>query len=135
MHRFESLVTTVRRQARPAAAAGCLLASALGVAMLGTVQARTANAASPADDPPTVQVQYGDLNLATDQGARALLERIKAAARQVCPAADGRDLAAFQSSRRCAREAVARAIDQVGSPRLAALYPTHARHATRVRPG
>ncbi len=81
-----------------------------------------ASAAQPAAAAPQTVVYYSLRDLATDRGTRALYERIVSAARRVCPGNDSRDLADFADSRQCQRQAVARAIHQIGSPRLAALH-------------
>jgi UrcA family protein len=79
--------------------------------------------ASPATaDAPSITVKYSDLNLATDAGAHELYSRIATAARSVCPDADIRDLGAFASSKTCQSEAIARAVQDVRNPRLAAVY-------------
>jgi len=100
------------------ALAGCLLAGAMS-------PARAAQPADVSDDVPTTRVSYGDLNLATEQGTQRLYERIVAAARQVCPEADPRDLSRFVRSRACRAQAIERAVNEVGSPRLAAVYAAH----------
>jgi UrcA family protein len=94
------------------ALAGCLLAGTLSVA----------HAAPPSDAVPTTVVKYGDLNISTDDGARALYQRITAAARRVCPLDDSRELAQTARSNACRTAAVARAVRDINSPRLAELY-------------
>jgi UrcA family protein len=83
-----------------------------------------AHAGAPAtrDDAPRVAVKYGDLDLATDAGAAALYRRIADAARDVCPGYYvSRDLQYRRNVTACRDDAVARAIQSVGSPRLAAI--------------
>ncbi|MGH7105598.1 MAG: UrcA family protein [Acetobacteraceae bacterium] len=82
----------------------------------------TASAAQPSATAPEMAVYYSFRDLTTDQGTHALYEHIVSAARAVCPRYDSRDLTAFADSRECQRQAVARAIHQIGSARLAALY-------------
>jgi UrcA family protein len=94
--------------------------SVLAACVLG-IGSNMANAA-PVLDVPSVTVKYSDLNLATDEGAHQLYKRISTAARVVCPDADLRDLSAFASSKTCQSEAIARAVRDVRSPRLAAVY-------------
>ena len=84
--------------------------------------------AAPALDVPSATVKYSDLNLTTDNGAHQLYKRISAAARVVCPDADLRDLSAFASSKTCQSEAIARAVRDVRSPRLAAVYGARTHH-------
>jgi UrcA family protein len=95
--------------------AGCLLAGTLSVAQAGSPEA-TADAAVP-----KLVVNYGDLNLSTTDGNAALYQRITAAARRVCPLEDSRNLARAAYTNSCRAEAVARAVRDVNSPRLAAL--------------
>lgn len=85
-----------------------------------------ASAAQPSDEVPQTAVYYNLVELTTDAGTHALYERIVTAARAVCPGYDSRDLAVVADSRACQREAVARAIVQVGNERLAAVH-AHAR--------
>ncbi len=92
----------------------------LGLA--GMVGARSALAGPAADDVPRVVVKYGDLNLSTDIGTQILYRRLKAAARAVCPDFSNRDLRQSDVSRRCRAEALARAVNDVHSSRLAAIY-------------
>jgi len=81
--------------------------------------------AAPADPAPSVQVKYGDLNLASDQGARALYERIVWAAHRVCAVSDIRILAEVAAGRVCQAQAIAHAVRDVNSPQLAAVYSAH----------
>jgi UrcA family protein len=64
-------------------------------------------------------VPYGDLNLDTERGAAALQRRLEAAADAVCGRPDPRDLRLAAKARDCRRTAIARAVEDVGSPRLA----------------
>jgi UrcA family protein len=91
-------------------------------ASLAAVSAGTALAAPAAEDAPSTTVRYGDLNLATEKGARILFQRISNAAKQVCPDADYRDLSSQVRARTCQKEAVERAVREVKSPHLAALF-------------
>ena len=86
-------------------------------------------AATPDDVVPSVVVKYGDLNLSTEEGNRALYRRIVAAARQVCPDEGLRDLQAFAVSRACRDAAIARAVAAVPSRRLAELHALHNKRA------
>ena len=84
-----------------------------------------ARAAGP--EQPSIVVRYGDLNLDTAAGAQALYRRIVGAAHQVCPEPRSRDLRSFAAARACRTEAIARAVRQVNSPRLAAAHNGQAR--------
>jgi UrcA family protein len=70
-----TLQSNRNKTGRIAMLVGCLLAGSLGVAQ----------AATPADDVPTVVVSYGDLDLSTTDGANVLYKRISVAAHKVCP--------------------------------------------------
>jgi len=91
------------------------IAACLAVGTLGTARA----------DEPSMKVSYQDLNLSTEQGSQALYARIAAAARAVCTAEDIRDLRARPAVETCREQAIARAVHNVDSPRLAALYAAH----------
>jgi UrcA family protein len=85
-----------------------------------------ANAAT-ADAVPTVTVRYSDLDLRSDAGSAVLYARLVSAAHQVCPAADNRNLGALAAVRACERQAIANAVRDVNSPKLAAIYSARAR--------
>ena len=100
-----------RRTSGLAALSACLIAAVTGVA----------NAAEPAR---SVSVAYADLNLTSEQGNSTLYNRIVAAAREVCGASsvDIRDLQSFAQERACESQAIARAVEQVSSAKLAAQH-------------
>ncbi|MGH8302584.1 MAG: UrcA family protein [Steroidobacteraceae bacterium] len=116
MNRFAQSVGFRPRALVAVAAIGALTAAAL------LASPAAASAAQPAADSPQTTVYYNLLDLSSDQGTQALYRRIVSAARTVCPADDSRDLAEFAASRECQREAVSRAIHEIGSARLAAVY-------------
>ena len=66
-------------------------------------------------DATSVRVAYGDLNLSTDAGRSRFENRLAAAVKRVCPAADLRDLRGSQASRRCVAETHARMRPAVAS--------------------
>jgi UrcA family protein len=100
------------------AIAGCMVAAG----------ASSAGAATAPTDAPSVVVRYADLDITTRQGARALYRRIAVAAQHVCPDADIRDLDRSSQIRACQQQAIARAVQAVSSPLLAALYEENAKH-------
>jgi UrcA family protein len=102
------------RIGRIAVLTASLLAGAFGVA----------HAATPLDEVPTVVVKYGDLDLSTRDGARALYKRISYAAAEVCPE-DSRDLARHAQAQACREAAIARAVRDINRPQLAALHDAH----------
>lgn len=96
------------------ATAGAVVA----IALFGAVSA--AQAAAP--DTHTIRIPYQDLDVATDEGLALLYGRVRMAARKVCgaPAITGTRI--DTRHRACMRDAVARAIGQLGVPRLAELH-------------
>jgi UrcA family protein len=107
-----------RTRARAVMFVGCILAAA----------ASLTQAATPASEVPSVTVKYADLNLSTDEGTNRLYSRITSAARAVCEREGSRDLATFAASRACESAAIARAVSEVHSARLAAAYATRIKH-------
>lgn len=97
---------------------GLLLLSAFGLTM-------NALPATAADDIVTKSqvVRFGDLNLATNEGAQTLYQRIKLAARQVCDGAD--DRFGHSEYRKCMNKAVDDAVAKVNRPTLQALHQSH----------
>jgi UrcA family protein len=116
MSAIETMKEPMRQvRVRALVLAGCLLAIASGMA----------HAAPATDEVPAVTVKYSDLNLTTDEGASRLYTRITGAARDVCPDSSPRELKAFADSKACQAAAIARAVHEVHSPRLAAVYSAH----------
>ncbi|HXO63671.1 MAG TPA: UrcA family protein [Steroidobacteraceae bacterium] len=103
-----------RMRAGTVALAACLLGAAAGTASAAT------STADDSADVRTMRVSYGDLNLATEQGSRALHTRLESAARAVCAPEDGRNLAEVAAARACEARAIAQAVKDVHSPMLAA---------------
>ena len=99
------------------------LTACMAVGLAGIARSATPDAA------PSVRVPYGDLNLASEQGANTLYARVAAAARQVCApdGVDGRDLRAYAAERSCESQAVANAMSQVQGLKVASLAARHAR--------
>jgi UrcA family protein len=103
---------------RPRAFIAALAAlGVLGAAALGSP------AVASADDAGGFQtnVYFDAHDLATAQGTRALYRRIVDAAQQVCPGYDSLYPNVVAKSKECQRAAIARAIGQIGSTRLAAV--------------
>jgi UrcA family protein len=92
--------------------AGCLL----GALSVGTASAGTA------DDAPSIVVKYDPASLASEAGARALYQRLERVAQHVCPEASGRSLATLEAARSCEKQAIARAVREINSPRLAEIF-------------
>lgn len=67
-------------------------------------------------------IGYADLDLSREEGARALISRIKAASQRVCEDyATPMDLAGQRERRTCLAESVKSAVAQAHSPMLTAL--------------
>ena len=79
--------------------------------------------ASAAADHHTVSttVRYGDLDLANAEGAKAMLTRIKHAARQVCQPAPESALD-YADWRNCVSKATDRAVSSLNAPMVTAAY-------------
>ena len=96
------------------------------VAIAAVSMARGAAAADTQPEPgdaPRAVVSYADLNLASPQDAKKLLQRIAEAATQVCsiPAASV-SLSARTRERGCISAAIARAVNTVASEKLTIAY-------------
>jgi UrcA family protein len=85
------------------------------VAMDGSVQA-----AEPQYD--RAIVAYGDLNLDSELGARALYARLRNGAEDVCSSFEGRDLAFKKLWQNCFDGAVASAVAQINRTGLTTLH-------------
>jgi UrcA family protein len=110
-----SYETTIKTQSISAAtvlATGFLI---LGVAMGGNVQAAEAKY-------DTAIVAYGDLNLDSEQGAKALYGRLRNSAEDVCSSLEGRDLAFKKLWQSCFDSAVASAVAQINRPGLTTVH-------------
>ena len=94
------------------------------VAMLAGLGAPAAVFAQPDDDAvPTQKVSYADLDLSSQQGAARLMQRLKSAADQVCGGEPTTwELARSRWFRGCRHDAIARAVQQLGSPLVASQF-------------
>ncbi len=103
----------------PAIAAAATLAISLGA------QADTSTDAGRSITRGRSAVQYGDLDIATEQGAKIMLVRIERAARKAC---GGRPtFSAYTGSldhtfEECRETAVQRAVKQLGAPMVTRMY-------------
>ena len=80
----------------------------------------------------TKAVAYGDLNLDSDQGAKALYARLQSAAHYVCSPMETRELSRRTVWQTCVNNALASAVTQINKPRVNALYK---HSASRSSPG
>lgn len=82
--------------------------TALGAAALAAFAFTAPAAAAPADQ-ESVVVSYAGLDLSKPADAARFDMRLRAAAREVCGSADGRDLPLSAAVDACRKEAIARA--------------------------
>jgi UrcA family protein len=118
-----SHLITARRPSPRAKFALLMLGSLAGVLGLGA-----ASAAAPDSDVPSVVVKFSASSLATDAGVNELYHRITVAAKQVCPVVPMEDLRSLRLAKQCRAQAVARAIQQIDNPRLAALHASRSKN-------
>lgn len=93
-------------------------------ACAAVVLCATANAATaikPTTAAPSLVVKFRDLDVRTDHGAEVLYQRIKTAARRVCPDVTSGSLAERTAGWSCRRTAINRAVESVNSPQVATL--------------
>jgi UrcA family protein len=99
-----------------------------GIAAL-TLTALTCVQDAQADGIETRTVAYGDLNLDSAGGAKALYHRIKAAAREVCSPLDGKDLTLRAAWQSCYDHAIDAAVVKVNSREFAIVRAQSTGHA------
>ena len=118
--------TTIKTQSVFTATIAAAGLFALGcAAMGGRVQA-----AEPAQSYTTI-VNYGDLNLDSEQGAKVMYARLRNAAKKVCHSFEGRDLIEKRLWQGCFDKAVASAVGQVNNIRVTALHNQIVNHTTK----
>ena len=94
----------------------------LAAVVFGHLVVIPAFAGQPAAQPDTLPravVHYGDLNVDSAAGRKALTSRLTRAARLVCPDSLSRDLRTKAAGQSCIRDSVAEALSTVGEQRLA----------------
>lgn len=109
--------TTIKTQSISAAS----ILTAAFIALSGAATVLAAQAAEPAPSHTQI-VRYGDLNLESEQGAKALYMRIRGAAENVCFSLDGRNFIEKKLWQGCFDQAVASAVLQVNKTRVTALH-------------
>ena len=116
MSRFAQSVT-----ARPRAVTAAF--AALGVLATATLLASpaVASASQPSADGLQTNVYYNLRDLSTERGTRALYRRLVSAAQAVCPGYDSPSANVVAASQECQRQAIARAVGQIGNAHLAAI--------------
>jgi UrcA family protein len=75
-------------------------------------------------------VAFGDLNLESQQGTRALYARLRNGAEDVCSAFEGRDLFFKRLWQACFDQAIAAAVVQVNRPGLSTLHSQTVKRTT-----
>lgn len=92
-------------------------------AAIAAASALTALTAAPAMAHETKSVSYANLDLGTEEGARAMLARINEAARDVCRSHDGRmSVSERRMVRVCVAEATEQTVAQLNSPTVTAMF-------------
>ena len=103
---------------------GNSIASMLATGLFTFICATCGSAALAAEpaQPLTKIVQYGDLNLDSEQGAAMLYARLQGAARAVCSPLESIEIAHRVVWEDCFNNAVAAAVGQVGKTTLSAVH-------------
>lgn len=114
--------TTGVAVSRPKITLLMVLCGLVGVTSVGAV-----NAATPAENVPSITVRFDPQSLETDSGARAVYRRLETAAKAVCPDPVQSRPFASRAVEHCREQAVARAVHAIDSPRLAEIYTTSAK--------
>ena len=102
----------------------CIKSLFTAAALVGVLASAAPTMAAPAGgDTNSVTVRYGDLDLATPEGARAMLARIHRAAGVVCNDGqdESQDLARRDIMRGCVRHVTADAVASLGSTMVTAM--------------
>jgi len=115
---------------RPTVTVLMLLCGVVGAAAAGAVSAATVQ-----DEVPQLVVRYSADSLATDSGARALYRRLVKAAEQVCPDVSSGSRLVSAEIRHCREQSIARAVHQINSPRLGAVYASSTKGASGMKSG
>jgi UrcA family protein len=102
-------------------------AAAMVLACVFVVSSAAAGEPAPAyGEVRTENIKFDDLNLATTAGVDALHKRIQAAANRVCAVSSDHHLyqADSAASKKCSKEALARAVKELNLPELTAFAAT-----------
>ena len=93
--------------------------SAVALGLLSCGGATAALADEPAADSRRAAVYYGDLNIQSEAGKQMLNQRLRFAARSVCPDSSARDLNTRISGKRCVKQAIGQAAADVSEQQVA----------------
>ncbi len=112
------------RYANPPSTARTLfaLSSPAAAALLLFATTSSPAYAGPEDNPPTVIVRYGDLNLINHAGTKALYRRLRTAANTVCTSIDQLQPERKMRQHQCYEQALSAAVIDVNEPALSALH-------------
>jgi UrcA family protein len=98
------------------------LTLALGVCVLAVATAPAASVFAAQPEQVSATVKYSDLNISNREGANAVYNRVKSAAREVCGDEPGiHDLGGLHSWRTCVNNAVDNAVGRLNTPMVTAL--------------
>ena len=96
----------------------------IATALCGLIASSFAALAAASDSfaPPSVRVNFGDLDVSRPQGAAVLYSRIRAAAQKVCSPHEVGGLAAKMHLDACINKAISEAVTTVDAPALSGVY-------------
>jgi UrcA family protein len=109
-------IKSVRADGKASASYRAVLMAGVAVLAMSAVHAQA--------EPTQATVKYEDLDLSQPAAAKALYTRLQAAARRVCASNDVRNVSMRRLENMCYREALARAVDEIGHASVKALYAT-----------
>ncbi len=102
-----------------------LLMLVCGIA--GAAAGGMASAATADEQVPHIAVHYTPQSLETDRGAQAVYHKIVHAAEEVCPNDSSSPHFITGAVRTCREQAIARAVHDIHSPKVAALYAANSK--------
>jgi UrcA family protein len=97
------------------------MASIIATTLMAFAAGASALAAQPADR-LTKRVTYGDLNLESPEGAKALYSRLRYAAREVCSPFESKELSRRDMWQACVSGALESAVAKINKPLVSALH-------------
>jgi UrcA family protein len=108
--------------------------SAASVIAMVTIACAVISGSAAATEPGnglTRAVAYGDLNLASEQGAKALYGRLRFAAQQVCASLENPDLSQQKVRQNCVDSALESAVSKINNPLVSALQDQRVNRGTK----
>jgi UrcA family protein len=112
----------------------CFQSAASVIAMVAIACAVTSGSAAAAEpgNALTRAVAYGDLNLASEQGAKALYGRLQFAAQEVCTSFENPDLSQQKLQQNCVDNALESAVSKINNPLVSALQDQRVNRGTKT---